>query len=324
MHALALIQRCGVVTAAVVAFVFLSADAPTFAAGHYAPGITQSNPSCGQCHAGNSAAVSVTMKLPALRSLALGQSISVTTAVNGGPGVGGGFATDAAAGKFSAGIGSVIANNGLAITHDLAGSTATSWTYGYTAPSTPGVIELRAVALSTNGDGAAGGDQHAFSGYADRVVPALPTPVRLYANAAGIKPFGESCVGGFENFPVLGGKDAPTVGNQKFTLEVHGGATRSYAALIAGATARSVPLDLGPWGIDGCKLFVDEIACLFVCTYGTNPRLADGTAIFELPIPADPSLRGQQFVAQGALIDMNVPWRLIRLTLTNAVAVTVQ
>jgi hypothetical protein len=320
---LAVFSRCGAVAILLAALAVFSMDASTFAAGHYAPGVTQGNPSCGQCHAGNSAAVSVSMNVPPARSLALGQAISITTAVSGGATVGGGFAADATAGQFTAGNGSVIAGNGLAITHDRTGSAAKSWTYGYAAPAAPGLIELHAVALSTDGDGTAAGDHHAFSGYADNVVPAVPTPVRLYANDSGVKAIGESCIGGFDNYPVLGGKEAPAVGNQAFKLELHGGATRSYAALILGTTLRPTPLDLRPWGIDGCKLFVDELICRFVCTYGTNPRIADGSAIFELPIPTDAALRGQKFVAQGAILDMNVA-RAIRMTLANAVEVTVR
>ena len=73
----------------------------------------------------------------------------------------------------------------------------------------------------------------------------------------------------------------------------------------------SLPLDLGPFGMGGCALYVSPDQSVQVPTSG-------GTAQFALDIPCDPALLGVHFFNQGAVLDPGV--NPLNLIVTNAAA----
>lgn len=284
--------------------------------------VTRAMPACGYCHrvlpGGN--AIDVDVALSA-RSLTPGQSISVTTSASGGTAHilnWGGFCCDADVGTFSAGAGTRIAGTGLAITHTLpSASPNRSWTYGYTAPMTPGPVNVFAVVNTVDGDNLpTANDLWAFHGGdgAERT----PTPVRMYVNAPNVTPVGDACVGSWGNYPVLGAPQPPTRGNANFVLEVVGAAPSSGLVMLIGTAMP--PVDLTPVGIAGCTLLVNSVATVIVGTTGGNPKFAEGTALVPLPIPG--SARGRLRV-QAAFVDL-LNARSLPLTLTNALDIAIQ
>lgn len=308
------------------AVLLFALDLPSRSGGIFLPGITRSAPACGQCHrptpgaASGFAAVRVEVA-PAARVLAAGQSTTVAVSVGGGPvSTRGGFAADASAGTFSAGANTAVASGGTAITH--ASSSSRSWSFGYTAPATPGLVELHVVANAVNGNGRdddndmwalAGADQSATSG----------TPVRLFVNAAGVVPIGTSCTGGFGNVPVLGARQAPAVGNTAFALELHAAAPSAAAGVILGALALQPPIDLGFLGVTGCQLLVDPAVMIGAATGPGNAPRGEGSAVVPVPIPARPLLRGRTLRFQAFFTDA-ASGRATPLTFTNGLAVTIQ
>jgi hypothetical protein len=273
-------------------------------------------PGCGQCHratpGGNLLDVDVILSA---RSLTPGQSITVTTnAVGGRPHLmnWGGFSCDADMGTFSAGVGTQVGLMGLGVTHTTAFSSPNrTWTYGYTAPTTPGPVSMWANVNTVDGDGqATAGDLWAFHG--SDGLEQTPTPVRMYVNAANVVPVGDSCVGGFENFPVLGARQPAVAGNANFAVELIGAAPSSPLVVLVGFGIP--PIDLTPFGITGCTLHVNSVASLVLGTTAGIPKFGNGTALVPMPIPA--SLHGTLRV-QAAFVDA-ASGRALPLTVTNA------
>lgn len=284
--------------------------------------VTRNLPGCGACHrptpGGNNLNVDVALSA---RSLTPGQSITVTTSATGGrphPMNWGGFCCDSDVGTFSAGPGTRVAANGRAVTHVTAfSSTNRTWTYGYTAPTTPGPIAIYANVNTVDGDGAATpGDLWAFHG-ADGL-ELQPTPVRLYVNVDNVLPVGDSCVGSFENHPVLGAQQPPDNGNANFAIELIGAAPNAPLVVLIGTPLP--PVDLTPIGITGCTLHVNAVATLALATGPGNPRLSEGAAVVPLPIPA--GISGTIRV-QAAFVDTG-NGRPLPLTVTNALDVNIQ
>lgn len=315
--------RCAVLAAP--AALLLSIPLPSRSTGIYQNGITRSAPACGQCHrpspgaAAGSPAVRVTVT-PSARVLTVGQAITVAVAVSGGAASPrGGFACDADAGTFSAGANTTLAAAATAITH--ANSSVRSWSFGYTAPAVPGPVELFAVANAVNGNGSNdAGDMWAFAGFDDTATVA--TPVRLFVNAAGVTPFGTSCVGGFGNVPVFGSRQVPVLGNAGFALELRGAAPAAAVGVVLGA-ALPAPIDLAFLGVTGCQLLVDPSLVLTGATGAGNAQRGDGSATLPLPIPAQPILRNRTLRAQAFFTDPG-SGRPTPLTFTNGLAVTLQ
>lgn len=284
--------------------------------------VTRAMPSCGFCHraapGGNLLDVDVTLSA---RSLTPNQSISVTTSATGGrPHLlnWGGFSTDVEAGTFSAGAGMRIGAGGLAITHTTAFSSPNrSWTYGYTAPATPGPVNLYSNVNTVDGDGmATAGDLWGFHG--GDGLEQTPTPVRMYVNALRVVPVGDSCVGSWENYPVLGAQQQPDAGNANFAIELVGAAPSSPLVLFIGVAA--APFDLTLIGISGCTLHVNSIVSVVVGTTAGLAKFAEGTAVVPMPIPM--GVRGTLRV-QGAFVDV-LSGRSLPLTVTNALDITIQ
>lgn len=299
---------------------------PSRSGGYYSGSVTKNAPSCGNCHrsAPGSASGFPAMNVavtPSARSLTPGQSISVSTQVTGGQTAStkGGFASDANSGTFSAGSGTRLIGSS-AIVHSNPDNR--SWSYGYTAGTTPGVVQMYTVGLTANGDGNNGSEDFwAFHGFDQTAT--VSTPVRLYVNnAAGITPNGESCVGSFGNYPVLGAKEAPTVGNGSFAVEVHGAAPTSPITALLGL--QIPPLDLGVIGITGCKLYVQPLLTVNGATGAGNAQRGEGVAVVPVPIPNNPSFRGSSLQIQVAIVDLAVGGRTLPITMTNALLVTVQ
>ena len=284
--------------------------------------VTRAMPGCGQCHrstpGGNRLNVDVALTA---RSLVPGQSISVTTSATGGrPHIlnWGGFSSDVEAGTFSAGTGARVGSAGLAITHTAAfSSTTRSWTYGYTAPATPGPVNMYANVNTVDGDGnATAADLWAFHG--GDGLEQIPTPVRLYVNATNVLPVGNSCIGSWENYPVLGAQQQPLAGNANFALELAGAAPSAPLVVLIGTPLP--PLDLTPIGVNGCTLLVNSIASVVLSTTPGIVKFAEGTATVPMPIPAGAfgTLR-----VQAAFVDL-ASGRPLPLTVTNALDLVIQ
>jgi hypothetical protein len=259
-------------------------------------------------------------------SLDANQAMTVTTSSTGGtahPQNWGGFIMEATAGAFTAGSNTQIDTPGQYVTHLLASnSNGRQWSYGYTAPATPGLVELYAVVNTVNGDGQAdGSDVWGFFGINSGA--SINTPVRLYVNAPGVTRIGNPCTGSFGNVPVLGSKTNPTVGNPQFAIELHGATTSATAALLIGANPTWQSLDLSLIGITGCFLHVDALLNLALTTSAGDLLRGEGTATWPLPLPNDPSMRGQQVQVQAAIIDTN-NGRALPITTTNGLRVTFQ
>ena len=291
----------------------------TGSAGTVPTDVTRALPGCGQCHrpspGGNLLDVDI---LPSARPLTPGQSISVTTTGTGGRPQAqnwGGFASDVTAGTFSAGPNSRVGNGGQAVTHQFAfQSNNRTWTYGYTAPTAPGPVEMYA---NVDGDGQAGpADLWAFHG--GDGLETTPTPMRLFVNAPRVQPVGDPCVGAFENFPVLGARTSPDQGNAAFAIECVGAAPNATFVLLLGTA--SPPIDLTVIGVNGCTLHVNSLVSLITATGSGVAKFADATATVPLPIPL--GSRGLLRV-QGAFLDVG-SGRSLPLTVTNALDLTLQ
>jgi len=301
----------------------LITDASSFGTGQYAANsTTRTTPSCGSCHTASPGNVTVSVR-PTARSLAAGAQTSVTVTASGPAGTTGGFACDVTAGTLSAGANTTLQNPPTAITH--ANNSVRSWTFGFNSPAAAGLIELFVVAMGSNGSGSSG-DSWAFHGSSSTATTS--TPVRLFTNAAGVTPIGESCVGSFGNFPVFGARQAPTLGNANFGLELHGAAPNSAAALLVGDSQLTTPVDLSMFGITGCRAFINP--CPSPCqprvtqTSSGNAQRSEGSVTFPVPIPNNMRLRGQNVFFQSFFADASVTGRTQRFTFSNALRVTVQ
>lgn len=283
-------------------------------------------PSCGGCHRQFPGGLGLSVScVPTARLLAPNQSISITTSATGGitTSMWGGFITEASRGAFAAGSNSQLATTSSAfVTHVFAfNSNNRSWTYGYTAPSAPGLVELFSVVNTVDGDGRPDADFWAFHGFVSGAT--VCTPVRLYVLAQGISAIGTSCVGSFNQYPVLGSKTAPAVGNAGFAIELHGAAPSSQCALLVGANPSWQPLDLTVIGITGCSLYVDPLLSTTMPTSAGDLYRAEGTATFALPIPNDAALHGGVLQAQCAIIDGFVSSRPLKVTMTNGLSIAI-
>jgi hypothetical protein len=295
--------------------------------GMYFPGIAHATPSCGACHAPSPGAAPgfapIAVQLaPARRALAAGQSIAIALAVSGGQSAStrGGFALEATAGAFSAGVDTNVVAPGNIITHF--NSPTRSWRFGYTAPTAPGFVELRCVVNTVN-DNAVNddGDMWAFHGADDTAVQV--TPVRLFVQAAGVTALGEACAGAFGNVPVLGCRRSPILGDAAFAVELHGAAPAAPTGLLLGAAVFPGGLDLSGFGGPGCRLHVDAAIVLSATTGAGNAQRGEGAVNFALPIPADPSLAGAVLHAQAFVADA-AHGRPLPLTFTNGVSITLR
>lgn len=284
--------------------------------------VNRAMPGCGQCHrsvpGGNRIDVSVAL---GARSLTAGQQISVSTTVTGGrPHVGnwGGFSSDVTGGTFSAGSNSRIDLGGTAITHTFAhASNNRRWDYGYTAPNTPGPIDMWVACNTVDGDGRNGpGDIWAFHG--GDGLEMVSTPVRLFVNAAGVTPVGDACVGAWKNYPVLGTREPAVAGNANFRIELIGAAPLAPVVLMIGTPI--APLDLGLIGINGCWLLVSPAVSILGATGPGDPKFAEGTAAVALPLPA--GLRANVRV-QAAFSDA-LSGRPLPMTVTNALDLSIR
>ncbi len=301
-------------------------ELPSSSAGIYFPRLTQTAPSCGTCHNPNPGAatgfprIRVTL-LPTDRVLTAGQSIRLALSVTGGQSASpnGGFSMDATAGTFSAGLNSRVVPPGDAITHS--NSSTRSWTFGYTAPTTRGLVEVSVVVNTVNNDLINNDDDMwAFHGFDDTATDV--TPLRLFVNAAGVAPLGTACVGSFGNVPVLGSATVPTIGTN-FTLQMHGAAPSAFAGLLLGATPFPGGLDLSGLGINGCSLFVDPLVTLFSATGAGDAQRGEGSATFGLSIPNDPNLVAGVLHFQAFVLDVSTG-RALPLTMTNGLSATIQ
>ena len=282
-------------------------------------------PSCGSCHASQPGGSGIAVHVaPSARSLTLGQAITVNTNVTGGAVSSknwGGMTTYVTAGVFTAGSNTKTGTTGVDLTHSTKVNNR-NWTYGYKAPTTPGLVQMYVVAMTADGDGSDNsGDLWAFHNY--DAAATTSTPLRLYANAVGVTPIGNACVGSYGQVPVLGAKETPSVGNANFAIEVYGAAPNSPTLLMLGANPNWLPLELTFMGVPGCYLLVDPLATLAGMTGAGDAKRAEGVWNLPLAIPSEPSLAGGVLQVQVAIVDAN-NGRRTPLTLTNALGIQIQ
>lgn len=290
---------------------------------------SQALSSCAACHSGSGptptrANPPITTLTVGARVLTAGQQTTVTTSVTGGvTGSTGGFLCEATDGTFSAGGGSHVNGAGGSITHS--NKNQHSWGYNFTAPSTPGPIELTSVAMTSNSSGTSG-DQFSFRGFDPNAT--FGTPVRLYVLPAGVSNLGSGCADGYGNFPVLGAASSPNLGNSAFAFDMVGGSTNSIALLLIGINPPGFNgIDLGAvLGISGCTGYVlNPVAIPTSVTGSGNAVRADGTCSFPFPIPSGSVYLGFAMDAQAAVLDASVAaTRSMPMTMTNGVHVVVQ
>lgn len=285
------------------------------------------NKGCGECHSGPTPSTVVVNINPGVRTFPPLAKISMNTQVDGGlmqlgKEKWGGFLNEVTDGRFSSRAGSFATQvdpSGKFITHTFAFNGNRDWKYDYTAPANPGLIELYAAANTVNGDGLPENDMWGFHG---DTTGQVSVPVRLYANAPGNTHHGDGCVGSFGNYPILGSKETPAIGNNNFAYEVHGAPVSTLGVMFIGVDpAFHVPLDF--IRITSCTLHVNPLVSLQIGTTaaGTTMR-GDGTSVIPFPLPNDPALSGASIQTQVALIDPQ-NGRSIALTLTNALTTTI-
>lgn len=279
---------------------------------------------CGQCHQGPPGSNVVVNVNPSVRTFGVNQTITMDTIISGGvmaPGkeTWGGFINEATDGTFTAGQNSKIDATGKFITHKFA-FLGRTFNYTYNTPQSAGLVEIYAAGNTVNGNGLAQGDEWGFHGDPSGV---LSVPVRLFANATGNVHHGDGCVGSFGNWPVLGSREVPNIGNGNFGYEVHGAPTGAPGVMFVGANpAFAVPLDL--IGIPGCTLRVQSAINISLLTSaGGSSQRGDGTAALAFPLPNLASLQGATLQMQVAMLDI-FNGRPLPITLTNAIATTIQ
>lgn len=307
--------------------VAIALELPSSSRGLYFPSVTQTAPACGACHRSSPGADTgfPTIRLnvaPSARVLAANQAITMNVTANGGQTASsrGGFAMDASAGTFSAGANTQLVPPGGAITHS--NSTSRSWSFGYSAPNSPGLVEVNAVCNTVNGDSSAGDeDMWAFHGADDQATQV--TPVRLYVNAPGVVALGTACAGAYGNVPVFGSSTVPSVGNANFALELFGASPATTAGMLLGVTSYPSGLDLSVIGVTGCSLFVDPLVTLFGATGPGDAQRGEGAATFPLPIPAQTELVGSVLHVQSFVLDLQ-SGRATPLTFSNGLSITLQ
>ena len=86
------------------------------------------------------------------------------------------------------------------------------------------------------------------------------------------------------------------------------------------------PIDLTPFGIDGCTLYVERPLLAHIVTSPGSAKRADGAGFFSVPVPNIPTLAGKSVDVQCAFVDPSAPFvgRFAPITLTNALHVVIQ
>lgn len=125
------------------------------------------------------------------------------------------------------------------------------------------------------------------------------------AITATVTPFGDGC--GLGSTADWNANSLPTLGNATFQLGLVGGPANALVALVLGDSRYQssllgvpLPFDLAPFGAVGCRLSVNPVVPL---AYVSNNQ---GAVAQIVPIPANPTLAGIEFVAQWFVADANV------------------
>jgi hypothetical protein len=299
-------------------------------------------PSCAQCHSGS--APSLTAPHPdtpnvaittasAVRAIASGSTIAITTTITGSTGTHGGFCCETTSGTFTASPAlpgaTMIVTNPASITHTS--NADRTWTYDFNAPAASGLIELTSAGNAVDGNFGPSGDHFSFSGFDRNAQQA--TPVRLYALPTGVINIGTACSDGYGNLSVLGANSSATVGNTGFELRLHGASPSAMAYAWAGFnTTPNYVLSLDGFGLTGCNSYIHTIsASQIAVTSGGSTERAEGAAVFALPLVGAGALLGARFQVQAGYIDPSVVSptvgavsRTLPLSLSNGLEITLQ
>ena len=263
-------------------------------------------PSCGTsgCHS-SFPNFNVDVAISGAASVSTGAPVPMTVTVAGAntSSTRGGFVLETARGSFTAGTTTRVdttSTGNQAITH--ANSLQRSWSFSWTAPTTPGLVSMFAVANAANGDGRTSGDAWGWHG-PDANTPG--TAHRVFVNGANVTSAGTGCDGkdGFQ--PLLGMKAAPALG-QGFTTEAYNLPTGTASIGILGLSntafgAIPLPFPLLPIGGGNCVLRVSLDITQVAVTGGIGK--GDGTAVINWAIPNNTALRNLPLHFQQMTVD---------------------
>ncbi|HET6202005.1 MAG TPA: VCBS repeat-containing protein [Planctomycetota bacterium] len=184
--------------------------------------------------------------------------------------------------------------------------------------TTLATLETAGSSLATGASVAAAGDLNG-DGIMDLAVgqPGYSTPTaagRVVAfSLAGIPSgsslFGAGCAGSGGLVPVLGtagGPPSASSGNALFQVVLSKALGGADALLVAGvsstsAAGTSLPFDLGAFGMPGCSLRVSMEVLIPTGTGGAGPGA--GVSFVSIPVPAAPTLVGQDVYLQAYVVD---------------------
>ena len=234
----------------------------------------------------------------------------------------GGFTMEASAGAFVAGTTTRTdtTNAGrAAITH--VNSLQRDWTFSWTAPTTPGLVQIFATANAANGDGRNSGDAWGWFGPMSNVPG---TPHRIFVNGPQVTSTGEGCAGTDGFRPLLGMANAPTVGTS-YVAQTHNLPANGVSVSILGLSNTAfgtLPLPLPLQGLGGGSCVLRVSIDLTQVAIASGAGSGTGVANATWAIPAVTSLRGLALHHQTMTVDAGA--NSLGLSFSNALSTTVQ
>ncbi|MCB9883439.1 MAG: hypothetical protein H6832_01415 [Planctomycetes bacterium] len=284
--------------------------------------LTTGFPSCGNCHTSTPNS-GVRVEISGASSVAPGASVAMKVAVSDpSTNTQGGFALEASAGAYVAGTGTRVdttVRGAPAITH--ANPLSRTWSFSWTAPTTPGLVTMTATGNAANGDGKDRGDEWGFYGH-DSTIPGAM--YRVFVNAPGITSTGEGCTGTDGYRPVLGMAKPPQIGttwnSEAYNLPP---ATASVGILGLSNTTFGVlplPFPLKPIGGGDCVLRVS--LDVMQVTVASGRGSGNGSAQIAWILPNDANLRGIKLYFQQMTVDAKA--NTFGFSFSNALTTTIQ
>lgn len=265
--------------------------------------LTTGFPSCGSCHTSSPNPL-VTVTIDGATSVAPGASVAMRLGVSDpSTNTAGGFSLQASSGGFVAGTNTRVeatSSGAPAITHSNALSR--SWSFSFTAPTTPGLVTMTAAGNAANGDNRDRGDEWGFYGHASTVPGAF---YRVFVNAAGIASTGDGCTGTDGYKPVLGMAKPAQIGttwdSEAYNLQPGAASIGILGLSNTAFGAIPLPFALRPIGGGDCILrtSLDVLQVAIASGRGSG----NGVAKIAWLLPNDPSLRGIPLYFQQMTVD---------------------
>ncbi len=280
-------------------------------------------PSCGNCH-NAFPNFNVKFTIDSAMSVAPGSNVAIKATVGGANlnSTRGGFTMEASDGSFVAGLTTRIdtTNTGrAAITH--VNTLQRDWSFAWTAPTIPGLVQIFATGNAVDGDGRNTGDAWGWYGPMSNVPG---TPHRIFVNEASVTASGEGCPGtdGFK--PILGMKTAPALG-APYVAETHTLPPTSVNVPLLGLSDTAfgaLPLPLPLQGLGGGTCVLRVSIDITQAVIATGSGTGNGVANAVWGIPNQASLRGLRLHHQTMTVDPNA--NALGFTFSNALTAAVQ